>query len=656
MVSRIRLREGWTRASSLSLSLGRPAPLHAPVLVGSLVACAVSSELVSVSGRVDNWTARVGVLVVVAAFATGIGLGASVAVAPLRWIDSSVQSRAPISALLGLAASMALAILIIQPGVHAGAPAYWAATAIWATAVWTTGWLVLRLQPRGAAVALAIVVCSTSAGFDLAMSQTMYAEFHTASHWLTATSLSCAVARLDWIRQRAGWRRLAMGALIILPMGYGAATLIPDVHRMGTFEGRWFNSFHTALTMFADADGDGFSPWLWGGDCDDDDPTIFPGAEDPPGDGVDRNCNGVVDVADLPAHRGLRESVGSPCYDAGVRVDRVLLIVLDTFRPEALHPLVMPSTYRYFESGTLFTRTYANATSTSLSLPYLTRPDLVLPDVRDTLRDAGITSQREDEIPALIERLRTSASSPIFTFTHRLEMHGPYVMWPDTPELPAVPPIPPAYLSEANHLDRMLAPLWQWLGDPAIADRSLVILTADHGEAAGEHGIFGHTRATWEEITRVPLALRGPELPVRRIETLTSTRGVPATILGAFGLCDAAAEAERFVRSALRARAGPAYDGVEFALIETSRTASGKVQRGPEVVMVTRDGVKLARGLHDGLLRMYDLFADPEEQRDVAMARPETVPALVQALARAQDLGGVRPQPSRSNYLRLTGQ
>jgi hypothetical protein len=67
-------------------------------------------------------------------------------------------------------------------------------------------------------------------------------------------------------------------------------------------------------SIYFDGDGDGWTPAQ--GDCDDADPTVHPGALDPPGDGIDQNCDGP-DGVDADGDGSLAiASGGDDCDDS----------------------------------------------------------------------------------------------------------------------------------------------------------------------------------------------------------------------------------------------------------------------------------------------------------------------------------------------------
>jgi arylsulfatase A-like enzyme len=83
-----------------------------------------------------------------------------------------------------------------------------------------------------------------------------------------------------------------------------------------------------------------------------------------------------------------------------------------------------------------------------------------------------------------------------------------------------------------HHVGRLLDAI---AASPA-AGRTLVVVTADHGEAFNEHGRLTHGRELWEEIIRVPLVVAGPGIPVKRIARQTSLIDVFPTLLDLFGV------------------------------------------------------------------------------------------------------------------------
>jgi arylsulfatase A-like enzyme len=70
--------------------------------------------------------------------------------------------------------------------------------------------------------------------------------------------------------------------------------------------------------------------------------------------------------------------------------------------------------------------------------------------------------------------------------------------------------IPARYREEVVYADRHLGELLEALDQAGLYESSLVILTADHGEALSEHGHVGHARSLYQEELHVPLLIKLP--------------------------------------------------------------------------------------------------------------------------------------------------
>ena len=75
--------------------------------------------------------------------------------------------------------------------------------------------------------------------------------------------------------------------------------------------------------------------------------------------------------------------------------------------------------------------------------------------------------------------------------------------------------------------------LWDKLGDLGIRDRTIVVLTADHGESLGEHHRIGHLFPLWGQMMEVPLIVYYPGLgwKGRRVNRMVDHLDVAPTIL-----------------------------------------------------------------------------------------------------------------------------
>jgi arylsulfatase len=91
------------------------------------------------------------------------------------------------------------------------------------------------------------------------------------------------------------------------------------------------------------------------------------------------------------------------------------------------------------------------------------------------------------------------------------------------------------YDAEIRYIDDRLAEFFESLRRRDLLDDSLVIITADHGDAFGEHDYYEHPRQLHEELVHVPLIVVHPDIEPATIETAVSTTDIAATISQVLG-------------------------------------------------------------------------------------------------------------------------
>lgn len=133
-------------------------------------------------------------------------------------------------------------------------------------------------------------------------------------------------------------------------------------------------------------------------------------------------------------------------------------------------------------------------------------------------------------IPLLIERLGSVGDGPLFAYTHMLDAH--YTLSP----LARNAPPRKRYLANLKLVDDSIGKLVAAIERLGIADRTILIISADHGEGLGEHNTPHHCYTIYEELVRVPLLIRGPGVKPRKIGAPVSVIDLGATVLDIFGL------------------------------------------------------------------------------------------------------------------------
>jgi arylsulfatase A-like enzyme len=173
-----------------------------------------------------------------------------------------------------------------------------------------------------------------------------------------------------------------------------------------------------------------------------------------------------------------------------------------------------------------------------------------------------------------------------------------------------------AYAGDILYTDDQIGRLLDGLAEQGLADETVVVVTSDHGEAFGEHGVAGHAWYLIEEVLSVPLIVRAPgAIPAGvRMSTPVSLVDVTPTILQLAGVPPPGQlQGLSLLPLIADEEASPFRDRVLFTQRGHDRLASFAMRRGKDKwLFQSGQGPEV-----------YDLEADPNERQ------PRTDPALV---------------------------
>ena len=435
-----------------------------------------------------------------------------------------------------------------------------------------------------------------------------------------------------------------------------------------------------ALRQVTDRDRDGASPWFGGGDCDDRDPRRSPLAIDLPDNQIDEDCSGAD--LHLERHAAPAKAEGAPAA-ARPRVPpdlNVLFITVDTLRPDlgfmGYPKPTSPNLDALAAKSVVFDRMYSLASYTGKSIgplfigkyPSETRRDWghfntylsqntfvaerfkaagvhtlgaashwyfepwsglsqgmetwdlrAMPAGGQGDNDTSITSKELSDRAIYLLGKPEHSSKRFFMWLHYFDPHEQYMPHDGAPDFGTGSRA--AYDGEVWFTDKHIGRVLDYIASQPWGERTAIVLTADHGEMFGEHGMRWHGYELWEGLVRVPFVVYVPGVAAHHVPVKRSHVDVVPTLLDLMNVwrpAEGELSGESMIDDVMAqpSSAGTAHDYVE-------RDVYIDMPPGPFTAMRhalihgTTPGMKLVHN-DSGQYQLFDLAADPDEKEDLS--------------------------------------
>ncbi|HEX9619944.1 MAG TPA: sulfatase [Polyangiaceae bacterium] len=236
----------------------------------------------------------------------------------------------------------------------------------------------------------------------------------------------------------------------------------------------------------------------------------------------------------------------------------------------------------------------------------------------DSSTDNHVTSEKLTALLAELLSKPEHTKQPFFAWAHYMDPHDQYQRHAMCPKEWGRSNRD-RYDCEVLFTDHHIGEFLKFAEKQPWWERTAVIVTADHGEAFGEHDMWKHAFELWEVLVRVPWLFKVPGAEPRRIDAPRTHIDMAPTIVDLMGIEPLPGFMGKSLVPELFGAPAPQRDVIVLELAEDSHNPARRA-------IIQGDYKLIVHGYKQGYRQeLYDLGKDPGETRDIAKEEPEAL-------------------------------
>jgi arylsulfatase A-like enzyme len=238
----------------------------------------------------------------------------------------------------------------------------------------------------------------------------------------------------------------------------------------------------------------------------------------------------------------------------------------------------------------------------------------------DAETDNHVTSDKMTALGIELLGKPELAKKQFFAWAHYMDPHDQYNRHEEAPSFGNK--ARDRYDQEVFFTDLWVKKLLDFVDQQSFAKDTYLVISADHGEAFGEHGMYKHAFELWDVLTHVPLLVCGPGIKAQRISERRSHIDLVPTFLDLLGQpVPATLPGKSLVPELTGVTPAASREPIYLELTEDSHNP-------PRRALIHGDYKLIWFGPSDKF-QLFDLKQDPGEEKDLAKTAPEVLKDMV---------------------------